>query len=78
MQPDPIDLTDPLVRTALQAVRRHFATTRAVLSAPDPRQAEAALSASAHEAHAALAAANLSDVPDGILLGLVARLDTQP
>ncbi|MFI1798970.1 hypothetical protein ACH427_16715 [Streptomyces sp. NPDC020379] len=74
MQP-PIDMSDPLIRTALQAVRRHLATTEAALSEPDPRQAASALSASAHEAHAALAAAGLADLPDGTLLGLIARLD---
>lgn len=71
----PIDITDPLVRSALQAVRRHLTATHAALSEPDPRQAEAALSSSAHEAQAALAAASLSDIPDGTLLELIARLD---
>ncbi|WP_372412826.1 hypothetical protein [Streptomyces luteireticuli] len=74
-----IDMNDPLVLTALQAVRRHFATTRAALSEPDPGQAEAALAASSREAHDALAAAGLSDLPNGILLRLVAtRLGYQP
>ncbi|MCD9145910.1 hypothetical protein [Streptomyces albireticuli] len=70
-----IDLDDPTVRAALQAMRRHLNTTAAAMTAANPHGAKESLSASAHEAHQALKDVGLLDLPDAVLMDAVRRLD---